>query len=39
MRLEIGQTVSAPHEVDEELRHLRAVLARHDLDSEPVGET
>jgi DNA-directed RNA polymerase specialized sigma24 family protein len=30
LRIEIGRTVSAPHEIDEELRHLRAVLARHD---------
>lgn len=30
LRLEIGRTVSAPHEIDEELRHLRAVLTRHD---------
>ena len=39
MRMEIGQTVSAPHEVDEELRHLRAVLANQDFDSEPARET
>src|SRR5262245_7069140 len=26
LRLEIGQTVSAPHEIEEELRHLQSVL-------------
>jgi hypothetical protein len=39
MRMEIGQTVSAPHEVDGELRHLRAVLASNGMDSVPNGET
>jgi RNA polymerase sigma factor (sigma-70 family) len=39
MRLEIGQTVSAPHEIDAELHHLRAALANHEFDSEPTGET
>lgn len=39
MRMEIGQTVSAPHEIDQELRHLRAALANHDFDSEPTSET
>ena len=35
LRMEIGQTVSAPHEIETELRHLRAVLVDQDLDSEP----
>ena len=37
LRREIGRTVSAPHEVEEELRHLREVLAdrAHDF-GEPV---
>lgn len=39
LRMEIGQTVSAPHEVDEELRHLRAVLASPDLNAESPNET
>jgi RNA polymerase sigma-70 factor (ECF subfamily) len=39
LRMEIGQTVSAPHEVDEELRHLRAVLAGPDLNAESPNET
>jgi DNA-directed RNA polymerase specialized sigma24 family protein len=33
LRMEIGETVSAPHEIEVELRHLRTVLASHDLDS------
>lgn len=39
MRLEISRTVSAPHEIEEELRHLRAVLLNHTHDSEKSGET
>ena len=39
MRMEIGQTVSAPHEIDAELHHLRSVLASHEFDSDPTGET
>jgi RNA polymerase sigma-70 factor (ECF subfamily) len=39
MRMEIGQTVSAPHEIEAELHHLRAVLASHELDSDPIDET
>ncbi len=29
LRLEIGRTVSAPHEIEEELRHLQNVLLNH----------
>lgn len=36
LRLEIGRTVSAPHEIEEELRHLRAVLSHHGHDFGPV---
>lgn len=32
LRLEIACTLSAPHEIDEELRHLRMVLADHGHD-------
>jgi DNA-directed RNA polymerase specialized sigma24 family protein len=39
LRAEIAQTVSAPHEIDAELRHLRAVLATQELDSDATGET
>jgi DNA-directed RNA polymerase specialized sigma24 family protein len=39
LRLEIGRTVSAPHEVEEELRHLRSVLASHGEDFGAVDET
>lgn len=39
LRLEIGQTVSAPHEVEEELRHLRDALANHPQDFDEPGET
>jgi RNA polymerase sigma factor (sigma-70 family) len=39
MRAEIGQTVSAPHEIETELHHLRAVLADQDLGSEPSAAT
>lgn len=35
-RMEIGRTVTAPHEIEEELRHLRAVLSIHGADVEPV---
>lgn len=39
MRLEIGRTVSAPHEVEEELRHLRQTLLRPDAEFGVNGET
>ena len=39
LRAEIGQTVSAPHDIEPELRHLRAVLADQNLDSEPAAAT
>lgn len=39
LRMEISQTVSAPHEVDAELRHLRTVLAKQGLDSASTDET
>jgi RNA polymerase sigma-70 factor (ECF subfamily) len=39
LRLEIGQTVSAPHEIDVELQHLRSVVANQNLDSAPPTAT
>jgi RNA polymerase sigma-70 factor (ECF subfamily) len=39
LRLEISRTVSAPHEIEGELRHLRAVLADHGYDSRAPTET
>ncbi|MEO5959453.1 MAG: sigma-70 family RNA polymerase sigma factor [Opitutaceae bacterium] len=39
LRAEIGQTVSAPHEVEAELRHLRDVLAKHAHDFDEPGKT
>jgi DNA-directed RNA polymerase specialized sigma24 family protein len=39
LRLEISCTVSAPHEVEEELRHLRVVLSKGGDGFEPPGET
>ena len=39
LRLEISRTVSAPHETEEELRHLRAVLSDHAHDFDASGET
>lgn len=39
LRSEISRTVSAPHEVEEELRHLRAVLSDRAHDFGPPGET
>ena len=39
LRREISQTVSAPHEIEEELRHLRAVLSDHSHDFEVHAET
>jgi DNA-directed RNA polymerase specialized sigma24 family protein len=39
LRLEIGRTVSAPHEVEGELRHLRDVLADPKYDFNEPGET
>lgn len=39
LHLEIGGTVSAPHEIAEELRHLRDVLANHAHDWDEPGET
>lgn len=39
LRHEIGRTVSAPHEVEEELRHLRHVLASHGEDFGGTDET
>ncbi len=39
LRLEISRTVSAPHEIEEELRHLRAVLSDHAHDFDMPGET
>ena len=39
LHLEIGGTVSAPHEIAEELRHLRDVLANHAHDFDEAGET
>ena len=39
LRLEISRTVSAPHEIEEELRHLRAVLSDHAHDFDISGET
>ncbi|MBL9186863.1 MAG: sigma-70 family RNA polymerase sigma factor [Opitutaceae bacterium] len=40
LRAEISRTVSAPHEIEEELRHLRNVLATPEArDFEPAGET
>jgi RNA polymerase sigma-70 factor (ECF subfamily) len=39
LRLEISRTVSAPHEIGEELRHLRAVLSDHAHDFDMPGET
>ena len=35
LRLEVSRTVSAPHEIEEELRHLRAVLSDHAPDFGP----
>jgi RNA polymerase sigma-70 factor (ECF subfamily) len=39
LRREISRTVSAPHEVEQELRHLRAVLSDHSHDFEAHAET
>lgn len=39
LRAEIGLTVSAPHEIEVELRHLRTVLADQEFDSAPAPET
>ncbi|HET6410239.1 MAG TPA: sigma-70 family RNA polymerase sigma factor [Chthoniobacteraceae bacterium] len=39
LRREISHTVSAPHEVEEELRHLRAVLSDHSHDFDAHVET
>jgi hypothetical protein len=39
LRLEIGQTVSAPHEIDVELQHLRSVVANQNLDFAPPTAT
>ena len=39
MRQEIGQTVSAPHEIEVELQHLRAVVVNQNLDSAPPTAT
>jgi DNA-directed RNA polymerase specialized sigma24 family protein len=39
LRIEVAQTVSAPHETDAELRHLREVLSRRDNDGESPAET
>jgi RNA polymerase sigma factor (sigma-70 family) len=39
LRMEIGQTVSAPHEVEAELRHLRTVLIDHESVSDLPDET
>ncbi len=39
LRAEIGRTVSAPHEIDDEVRHLRKVLANYAEDFDAAGET
>lgn len=39
LRLEISRTVSAPHEIEEELRYLRAVLSEGEHDLVRPGET
>jgi DNA-directed RNA polymerase specialized sigma24 family protein len=39
LRAEVSRTVSAPHEVEEEMRHLRTVLSGHAKDFEAAGET
>jgi RNA polymerase sigma factor (sigma-70 family) len=39
LRLEIGQTVSAPHEIEVELQHLRSVVVNQNLDSAPPTAT
>jgi DNA-directed RNA polymerase specialized sigma24 family protein len=39
LHVEIGGTVSAPHEIAEELRHLRDVLANHAQNFDEAGET
>jgi RNA polymerase sigma factor (sigma-70 family) len=39
LRVEIGQTVSAPHEVEIELQHLRAIVAQRNFDSAPPPAT
>ncbi len=39
LRLEISRTVSAPHEIEEELRHLRTVLSDHAHDFDLPSET
>jgi len=38
LRTAVARTVSAPHEVDEELRHLAFLLMRHDGAVQPAGE-
>ena len=38
LRTAVARTVDAPHEVDEELRHLATLLMQHDLPAQPAGE-
>ncbi|HBJ87069.1 MAG TPA: RNA polymerase subunit sigma-24 [Verrucomicrobiales bacterium] len=39
LRTAVARTVDAPHEVDEELRHLASLLMRHDVPAQPVDES
>jgi RNA polymerase sigma-70 factor (ECF subfamily) len=39
VRAEVAATVSAPHETDEEMAHLRRVLMDRGTDFQPLGES